>query len=279
LNVRNIVDEFLIWSRQNNRAENTIKHYQGRLKHFVATYGDREFDSLKPLEISKCLYEAGIGKAPDTQRSNIVAIERLQSWALDVDLLEKPILKKKLEKPAPRLRERIPTPEETATILENAENDFRLLYSSLRQCGARPGELCGLQIDEVHFDQELILLKKHKTFRKTQKPREIVIGDKLAELLREGIGNRTEGHAFLRATGTPWTTNSASRTFSRLRDRAELPKDLCLYLLRHDHATQVCQKKGIHAAKDSLGHTNIKTTQRYLHTTDEELQDSQDLVE
>src|SRR5579862_6518077 len=36
-----------------------------------------------------------------------------------------------------------------------------------------------------------------------------------------------------------------SRTYSRLRDLACLPKDLMLYLARHECGTKICREKGI----------------------------------
>jgi site-specific recombinase XerC len=55
--------------------------------------------------------------------------------------------------------------------------------------------------------------------------------------------------------------------------------DLVLYLARHECGTQVCRAKGIEYARRLLGHTNISTTQRYMHLDDQELADAQDLVD
>ena len=71
----------------------------------------------------------------------------------------------------------------------------------------------------------------------------------------------------------------SGRTYSRLRDNAGLPKDLVLYLARHECGTKICREKGIEYARRLLGHTNISTTQRYMHLDDRELADAQDLVE
>ena len=70
-----------------------------------------------------------------------------------------------------------------------------------------------------------------------------------------------------------------SRTYSRLRDLSGLPKDLVLYLARHECGTKICREKGIEYARRLLGHTNISTTQRYMHLDDSELADAQDLVD
>ena len=125
----------------------------------------------------------------------------------------------------------------------------------------------------------VITLKEHKTARKTGQPRRIPIGRKLGELLDQAIGGRTEGPVFLCPVDRGWRVENLSRTYSRLRDLAGLPKDLVLYLARHECGTKICREKGIEYARRLLGHTNISTTQRYMHLDDEELADAQDLID
>ena len=52
-----------------------------------------------------------------------------------------------------------------------------------------------------------------------------------------------------------------------------------LYLARHECGTKICREKGIEKARCLLGHTNIATTQRYMHLDDGEFADAQDLVD
>src|SRR5262249_8794346 len=74
------------------------------------------------------------------------------------------------------------TAAETAAILSQASPQFRLIYLALRQCRARPGELCRATIAEIDRPANVIVLKQHKTARKTGKPRRIRIGKKLCQL-------------------------------------------------------------------------------------------------
>ncbi len=106
----------------------------------------------------------------------------------------------------------------------------------------------------------------------------IPIGRKLAALLAQAIGKRNSGPIFLAPAGKAWTVPSLSRTYSRLRDLAGLPRDLVLYLARHECGTKICREKGIEYARRLLGHANISTTQRYMHLDDSELAEAQDLV-
>jgi integrase len=171
------------------------------------------------------------------------------------------------------------TAEETAAILSQAAPEFRLIYSALRQCGARPGELSRATIADVDRANCVITLKEHKTARNTGKPRRIPIGRKFGELLDQAIGNRTDGPVFLSPAGKGWRVGNLSRTYSRLRDNAGLSRDLVLYLARHEYGTKICREKGIEYARRLLGHTNISTTQRYMHLDDRELAEAQDLIE
>jgi integrase len=173
----------------------------------------------------------------------------------------------------------VPTPAETESLLAAASPAFRLIYSALRQCGARPGELCRATIADVNRDDRVITLLEHKTARKTGQARRIPIGRKLGDLLDQAIGGRTDGHVFLCPSGRGWRVENLSRTYSRLRDQARLPKDLVLYLARHECGTKICREKGIEYARRLLGHSNISTTQRYMHLDDRELAEAQDLVE
>jgi len=127
-------------------------------------------------------------------------------------------------------RGRVPTPAETEAILAQASPAFRLIYSALRQCGARPGEFCRATIADVDRANGVITLKEHKTARKTGQVRRIPLGRKLGELLDRAIGTRTEGAVFLCPSGRGWRVENLSRTYSRPRDQAGLPKVLVLYL-------------------------------------------------
>ena len=272
-----LTDKFLAYCSR-HRAPATVGFYRTRLKKFCREFNDRELASLTPLEIDEHLAIAGTGMSDSTRHHDVVALGRLQKFALEHSLLDKPVFGK-LEKPRVGQRDRVPTPAETEAILARGSPAFRLIYSALRQCGARPNELCRATIADVDRVNRVITLKEHKTARKTGKPRRIPIGRKFGEMLDQAIGNRSEGPVFLSPKGRQWKVANLSRTYSRLRDLAGLSKDLVLYLARHECGTKICREKGIEYARRLLGHANISTTQRYMHLDDRELADAQDLVE
>ena len=278
MRIDELIERFLAFCSR-HRAPATCGFYRTRLRMFRQTHGGRDFATLSPLDIDEFMALADAGMSDSTKHHNAVALERLQKFALDHKLLDKPVFGK-LEKPRVGQRDRVPTTAETEAILSLSSSAFRLIYSALRQCGARPGEFCRATIADIDRTTNALVLREHKTARKTGKPRRIPIGQKLGALLTEDIGNRQAGPIFLSPAGKSWTVPNLSRTYSRLRDDAGLSRDLVLYLpARHECGTKVCREKGIEFARRLLGHSNISTTQRYMHLDDRELADAQDLVE
>src|SRR5262245_44759159 len=133
-------------------------------------------------------------------------------------------------------------------------------------------------ITDIDRSASAVVLKDHKTARKTGKRRRIPIGRKFGELLAQAIGDRKSGPIFLSPAGRGWSVQNLSRTYARLRDNAGLSRELVLYLARHECGTKICREKGIEYARRLLGHANISTTQRYMHLDDRELAEAQDLV-
>lgn len=279
-----LIEAFLRWCGE-HRSPATVKHYRGRLGSLRTMFGDRDAAEIRPLEIEAWLHAAGHWpdgrpKAPDTRRANAVALDRFQVWAIERKELSGKILDK-IERPRGRMRERIPTPEEIAAILFAAPAHFRTIYQALRLCGARPNELARATIADWKREAGYIELKEHKTAAKTGKPRRIPVGSKLAEILEQSIGDRTApGEPIFRnGRGTAWTPALLSRTFRVIRDRQRLPRDLVLYLARHEHASRICEAFGINAAAEALGHSNLATTKRYVKTSVETLRNNQDAVD
>ena len=147
MQIGELVATFISWNSR-HRASATVAFYRARLKKFCQAYNSRDLASLTPLEIDEHLAAAGTGMSDSTRHHDVVALERLQKFAIQNKLLDRPAFGN-LEKPRVGRRDRIPTPAETEAILAQASPAFRLIYSALRQCGARPGELCRATIADV----------------------------------------------------------------------------------------------------------------------------------
>lgn len=264
-----------------HRKPATLRHYRQRLRLLIRHFGHLELSRLEPLEVETWLTAAnhsadGKPLAPDTRRANAVVFLAWQQWCLDHRLLERAMVNR-LDKPAGRKRERIPTPDETRRLVEAMTPPARLFYLALRYSGARPSELAAANLEQWDRAGREIYLETHKTER-TGDPRVIAVGTKLHELLELGAAERTTGPIFLTATGKRWTPDNFARAFRQARRQAKLPEELIPYLARHEHGTAVGRAKGIKAAADSLGHKSLRTTARYVKRNLDDVRDNQDLL-
>jgi integrase len=279
--VEELATAFISWV-EDNRSENTLRMYSNRLKPFRKQFGNRRIKSLTPIEMDSYLksvnkWPDGTEKAPDTIRANITAVEQMERYAIEKEVIRRKFFGKH-EKPVGRIRDRLPTPEEVEKIKAVAPRVFVLAWQALRQSGARPNELGRFAVDNWDRPASLIVLGKHKTAKKTGRPRKITVGEKLQALIVESLGTRTEGPLFLTPRGHQWTTDTLSQSFRRYRIKAGVEKGVVIYSSRHEHATAVCKALGMDAAADALGHTGTGMTRRYVHKDPQELRSNQDSV-
>jgi integrase len=277
-----VVVEMYLEALKAKRSTNTYRFYAGRLSAFVRVLGDKKCRDLKAKHIEQYLHTAnhwpdGTEKAPDTIRANVIAFEQWQKYAVKVKELDRPVLDD-IEKPAGRMRERLPTEAEVEQIKAQAAPAFRLVYQALRQCGARPNELARATVAHWDRDARQIVLTEHKTARKTGQARRIAVGDKLQGLLTESLGDRTSGPLFVTPTGKPWTTESLSSSFRKARNAAGLDRSLVLYSARHEHGTAVYRLAGELAAATALGHSGTGMLKRYVKISREERCNTQDQI-
>src|SRR5436190_24153429 len=108
MQIDELIDAFFSWNAR-NRAPATVAFYRTRLKKFREAYNTRDLASLTPLEIDEHLATAGAGLSDSTLHHDVVALERLQKFAIQNKLLDKPVFGN-LEKPRVGRRDRVPTP-------------------------------------------------------------------------------------------------------------------------------------------------------------------------
>ena len=77
-----------------HRTPATLAFYRARLKKFCREFNARELASLTPLEIDEHLAKAGAGMSNSTRNHDAVALQRLQKFALEQKLLDKPVIGK-----------------------------------------------------------------------------------------------------------------------------------------------------------------------------------------
>ena len=148
---------------------------------------------------------------------------------------------------------------------------LELLYAT----GMRVGELCGLDVDDLDRDRNVV-----RVFGKGRKERTVPFGHPAATALdrwltggRPGLARPGSGPAlFLGARGGR-IDQRAVRTLvhRRLADVPGAP-DLGPHGLRHTAATHLLEGGAdLRSVQELLGHASLATTQRYTHVTTDRL--------
>lgn len=277
MKVKHVVAEFMKHTKtqlaKGDRAASTLRFYECRFKRLIERLGGKLWGTLTKKKIVKHLSKAGIGMSNTTRSHDVTCMKTLQNFA--VDLLDLRRIFKKLEKPRANRREFIPTEEQIDQLLSGADLQFRMAHAGLASSAARPGEICQTQIENVDCtkgDNGAIVLEKHKTARKTGKPRVIPFSERMHTLVRMAIGERITGPVFLTEHGRAWSPTYLSAIFRGYRQAAGLPKPYVLYCTRHKAITDML-KAGVpmKIVSEIAGHSSVTTTEIYAHLCAEEL--------
>ena len=111
---------------------------------------------------------------------------------------------------------------------------------------------------------------------KGKKDRYVNLSPVLLDILRQYIAQcirRPTQYLFESdVSGSNYPTRTAQQIFSNAKAKAGIKKQVGFHSLRHSFATHLLDKgTDIKYIKDLLGHFDIRTTERYLHVSKQQL--------
>jgi integrase/recombinase XerD len=141
-----------------------------------------------------------------------------------------------------------------------------LLIKTLFQTGARVSEFVNIKVNELFFDEQMILIAKAKG----GKSRYVPILSELAQELRTHLGDRANGHLFETIHSTPYSPRRIQQIVKETADEAKITKRVYPHLLRHSVATTLLERgMPLEQIQKFLGHSKLETTQIYAESSPE----------
>lgn len=283
-----LCDEFLddIKAR---REPATYAGYRYRLLRALKSLGPTlRVGELRRLHLSK-IEQAMTGTcSPTTVRDTLATVQFVFEWAVRNDIVDTNPLRGYV-KPAARQRSRVMTPQEFQTLLRASKRNapFRRVLIALRHTGCRPKELRTLTWDMVDLDERLWIIPKHKTITTQSQPRPRIVPLptcvwKLCRWLHQRRPQDSP-FVFLNTIDKPYSRERVIKLMDIIRKRAEIPtkagERLVLYSCRHAFGTESCGKVSDIELAEVLGHTDTRTTRRYVHLNAARLRDIQRRIE
>jgi integrase len=276
------------------KSAHTYLDYQRWLIEYCREHGNRLASEITRQEatnfrnaLAASTYTVGkSGKRPyhpKTVNHAVIALKRCWNWGIDTELLPPRNPFAKLPLLYAEGRQRIITDEEFQALLRNNTDAlFRRFLLMLRYTSARPGEVRNLTWVMIDWPNHRLVIPRHKSSRtqKMPKPRIIPIPIMIEKMLR--WMQKRDGHkpfCFLNSEGKPWTKDATVQRMASLRQRAGIAADengekLVLYHHRHTYITAAASAEGISGPllQQLAGHTDPRTTERYAHLADREMQ-------
>ncbi len=270
LTVGAVVDRFLAHARATQRyCPEALADRQRALLEFAAHLGKLSPLECCPDDLAQWIEAHPQWKASNTKRARCQWVQTCFTWAVKVGRLARnPFAGLVYEEGEPR---GATDDAHLARMMERANLGMRRLLWFQRQTGCRPCELRKVLWEEVDWARGCIVHWKHKTRRKTRKPRLIPLSAEVLDLLRRMLSEGGTGEIFRNAKGNPWKKQALVLHWQRLRARAHCPRSATMHGIRHRAATEAIRNGGnIKLVSLGLGHASVTTTERYYcHLTDE----------
>jgi integrase/recombinase XerC len=200
----------------------------------------------------------------------------------------------------PKHLPRVPSIEQMNRVVDNVADDAaswpardKAILELLYGCGIRNAELTGLDLKDIYWAQEVILVRG-----KGKKQRYVPLGDAAAQALRAYLAERSarlsasspeKNHRNHRTTPALFvnlrlrglnkpggearlTTRSVGRIVKRVAILRGLSSDVHPHTLRHAFGTHLLEEGAdLRAIQELLGHERLSTTQRYTQLTTSQL--------
>ena len=279
--VEKAVAQFLRSLQERNASPHTIKAYRTDLAQFaeyIGPQGWRDIDHVLIRGYLSRLYERGLSKTSVARA--LAALRSLYKWlAQEGEVEQNPaalVATPRLPKKLPR----VPTIEEVNTVLDSAmpecsaftERDQAIL-ELLYGCGIRNSELIGINVDDIRWSNELVLVRG-----KGRKERFVPFGDSAKAAVQAYLPARqrvlgetkrtTERALLINLRGSRLTTRSVGRIVKQIVVARGLSPDVHPHTLRHAFGTHMLEEGAdLRAIQEMLGHERLSTTQRYTQLT------------
>jgi integrase/recombinase XerC len=292
-----------VLANERGASAHTLRAYERELHGFAAwiadEYGrDCGVERIEHTQIRAylgTLYDRGLSKASAARA--LAAIRSWFKWLARGGYVEQNAASLVATPKLPKHLPRVPSIEQMNRVVDTVGEDaaswpardaaiLELLYG----CGMRNAELVALDVQDIHWANEVILVHG-----KGKKQRYAPLGDAAAQALRTYLGERSARLAAATA-GRGWsttavflnlqlrgldhpggearlTTRSVGRIVKRIAVRRGLSAEVHPHTLRHAFGTHLLEQGAdLRAIQELLGHERLSTTQRYTQLTTAQLE-------
>ncbi len=252
-------------------STSTIKTYRNEFMQLLQLLKNKPVDSLTVADLKRYMVFAmeNQGISENTAHSRLNALKFYFEQVLERERFFWEIPRPKKPTLLPKLLNEVEI-RRLFNALTNKKHKAMLFtaYSA----GLRVSEIVNLKIADVDSSRMQLFIARAKG----KKDRYVNLSPVVLDILRNYMKDYTPKPAIYLfesdQTRDAYPTRTVQQIFTNAKNKAGIKKDVGVHSLRHSFATHLLDKgTDIRYIKDLLGHFNIKTTERYLHVSKQQL--------
>ena len=274
---------------ERNLSENSTQSYIQDLQKLIRFLSDnninKKISEINSNVIREFVYQQTKLIKPSSQSRLISSLKNFFDYLIiEKIIFINPIDSIQYPKIATKIPETLSTQEIDKLIdylRKSKKNSLRncTILEVLYSCGLRVSELTNLNISDIFFDDFLI-----KILGKGRKERFVPMSKIVKDMIKDYLNSERfntitkkgfEDILFLNNRGEKLTRVMIYTILNIAKKGTGIKKKVSPHILRHSFATHLIENGAdISSIQHMLGHTNITTTERYLHVSKEHLVDT-----
>jgi integrase/recombinase XerD len=287
MNWQSLIKDFKNFLKfEKNLTENTIKSYVLDIKKLIDfiedNYKNKKADDITNNDIKQFIYTQSKIIGTRSQSRLISSIKKFFHFLeIEKTIEENPTDELEYPKIGLKIPETLSTIEIDSLInyFKNSKNNSlrnSTITEVLYSCGVRVSELINIKISDIFFEDFLI-----KVNGKGNKERFVPMSKLSKNMIKDYISSERfniipkkgyQDFLFLNNRGQNLTRVMIYTILNVAKKGLGFKKKISPHLLRHSFATHLIENgSDISSIQKMLGHTNITTTERYLHVSKKHL--------
>jgi integrase/recombinase XerD len=265
------LDKFVRYLKLKAYSTSTIRTYRNEFCQLLQRLKDIPVQHLKAEHLKRyMLFAMETEKiSENTAHSRLNALKFYYEQVLQKERFF-------VELPRPKKRQQLPkvfSQQEIAAIIKSVENvKHKTMLMLAYSAGMRISEVVSIKTQNVDSSRMTLFIQQAKG----KKDRVVTLSPILLVMLREYARQYKpdkNGYLFEGDTkGSPYSPRSLQLVMQAAKRKAGVYKTGSIHSLRHSFATHLIERgTDITMIQKLLGHNDLKTTLRYLHTSNKDL--------
>lgn len=241
--------------------------------HLKDRFGDTPFSQITQADIQRFLMDFSKTHRPATRNRMAMLLRSICNHAVEHGIIETNPCQKVKQLAENNVRKDYLRKNQIVPFLKALRNDQNIVIASAIELiyftGMRRNE--ALPAEWAHFDPVLKQLHLPKT--KNGKERYVPLSAPAIAVIERMKALRSGKYIF-RSEDPSKPVNNPTKCLKRVLKEAGISDKFCIHSLRHNWASQaVMNGVPMYDIKELLGHSNIASTQRYAHLSQQHLHD------